>query len=209
MQILLQTVFRFLLAQDGFAKEIHIHAHAFTGAVGKVTHEQVFLAGQNDVGRFLLHVFFDQRQRDAGQIAAESLEALHQRAVHGAEKTRHALHIERVIETHIHADFLSGHLELANATGAVICYGDGADVEYPIEALRDGQRLSLGEVTLHIVATPGHTPESICIAIHEHPADEVPYGVLTGDTLFVGDVGRPDLVSAPGQSPDANGNGPG
>jgi DMSO/TMAO reductase YedYZ molybdopterin-dependent catalytic subunit/glyoxylase-like metal-dependent hydrolase (beta-lactamase superfamily II) len=119
------------------------------------------------------------------------------------EAAQHALHIERVIETHIHADFLSGHLELANATGAVISYGEGAEVEFPVKALHDGQRLSLGEVTLQVLATPGHTPESICIVIYEHPADEVPYGVLTGDTLFVGDVGRPDLVSAPGQSPDA------
>ena len=119
------------------------------------------------------------------------------------EAAHHTLHIERVIETHIHADFVSGHLELANSTGAVISYGEGADVEFPIEPLRDGQRLSLGEVTLEILATPGHTPESICVAIYEHPDDQVPYGVLTGDTLFVGDVGRPDLVSAAGLSTDA------
>src|SRR5262249_11744225 len=118
------------------------------------------------------------------------------------EAARHALRIERVIETHIHADFLSGHLELASSTGAVISYGEGADVEFPIEPLRDGQRVSLGEVTLEILATPGHTPESICIAIYEHPDDQVPYGVLTGDTLFVGDVGRPDLLSAAGLAAD-------
>jgi DMSO/TMAO reductase YedYZ molybdopterin-dependent catalytic subunit/rhodanese-related sulfurtransferase/glyoxylase-like metal-dependent hydrolase (beta-lactamase superfamily II) len=118
------------------------------------------------------------------------------------EAAQHALRIERVIETHIHADFLSGHLELADSTGAVISYGEGADVEFPIEPLRDGQRLSLGEVTIEILATPGHTPESICIAIYEHPDDQVPYGVLTGDTLFVGDVGRPDLLSAAGLSAD-------
>jgi glyoxylase-like metal-dependent hydrolase (beta-lactamase superfamily II) len=91
-------------------------------------------------------------------------------------------------------------LELADSTGAVISYGDGADVEFPIEPLHDGQRLSLGQVMLEILATPGHTPESIGIAIYQHPGDEVPYGVLTGDTLFVGDVGRPDLVSAAGLS---------
>src|ERR1700737_4710400 len=119
------------------------------------------------------------------------------------EAAHHALHIERVIETHIHADFLSGHLELANSTGAVISYGEGAEVEFPIEPLRDGQRLSLGDVTLQILATPGHTPESISIAIYQQPGDEVPYGVLTGDTLFVGDVGRPDLLSASGMSADA------
>lgn len=114
------------------------------------------------------------------------------------EAAKHGLRIERVIETHIHADFLSGHLELARATGAVICYGEQADVEFSIEPLRDGQRISLGEVTLEIRATPGHTPESISIVVYEHPGDEVPYGVLTGDTLFVGDVGRPDLCAADG-----------
>src|SRR5215207_4100037 len=108
------------------------------------------------------------------------------------------LAIERVIETHLHADFLSGHLELAAQTGAVISYGDGADVEFPIEPLHDGQRLSLGDVALEIVATSGHTPESICVVVYEHAEDEVPYGVLTGDTLFVGDVGRPDLLASTG-----------
>ena len=62
-------------------------------------------------------------------------------------------------------------------------------------ALHDGQRLSLGDVTLEILATPGHTPESICIVVYEHADDAMPYGVLTGDTLFVGDVGRPDLLA--------------
>lgn len=118
------------------------------------------------------------------------------------EAAEHGLHIERVIETHIHADFLSGHLELAAATGALISFGEGADVDFPIEPLRDGQRISLGEVTLEVLATPGHTPESICIVVYEHADDEIPYGVLTGDTLFVGDVGRPDLFVASGYSAD-------
>ena len=119
------------------------------------------------------------------------------------EAAEHGLHIERVIETHIHADFLSGHLELAAATGAVISYCEGAEVQFPIEPLRDGQRLSLGEVTLEILATPGHTPESICVVVYEHPDDAVPYGLLTGDTLFVGDVGRPDLLTSSGVSADS------
>jgi rhodanese-related sulfurtransferase/glyoxylase-like metal-dependent hydrolase (beta-lactamase superfamily II) len=122
--------------------------------------------------------------------------------IYVGEAAEHGLAIERVIETHVHADFLSGHLELAAATGAVISYGEGADVEFPIETVRDGQRLSLGEVTLEFLATPGHTPESICIAVYEHPGDEVPYGVLTGDTLFVGDVGRADLLASSGVSAD-------
>ncbi len=114
------------------------------------------------------------------------------------EAAEHGLHIERVIETHIHADFLSGHLELAAATGARISFGEAADVAFPVERLRDGQRISLGEVTLEILATPGHTPESICVVVYERTGDAVPYGVLTGDTLFVGDVGRPDLFVASG-----------
>jgi DMSO/TMAO reductase YedYZ molybdopterin-dependent catalytic subunit/glyoxylase-like metal-dependent hydrolase (beta-lactamase superfamily II) len=114
------------------------------------------------------------------------------------EAAARGLAIERVIETHVHADFVSGHLELAAEAGAVICYGEGAGVEFPIEAVRDGQRLSLGEVTLEILATPGHTPESVCIVVYEHPDDDVPYGVLTGDTLFVGGVGRPDLLASAG-----------
>lgn len=117
-----------------------------------------------------------------------------------SEAAEHSLRIERVIETHIHADFLSGHLELAAATGARICYGEDADVEFPIEPLRDGQRISLGRVTLEILATPGHTPESISIVVYENADDGVPYGVLTGDTLFVGDVGRPDLLADNGLS---------
>ncbi|MEU4846197.1 MBL fold metallo-hydrolase [Streptomyces gilvosporeus] len=116
------------------------------------------------------------------------------------------LRIELVIETHIHADFLSGHLELARATGATIAFGEAAETGFPIRRLRDGERLSLGGiagdgVTLTVLATPGHTPESICLVIHEHPDDDVPFGVLTGDTLFVGDVGRPDLLSSAGHSP--------
>ncbi|MGB8211223.1 MAG: MBL fold metallo-hydrolase [Mycobacterium sp.] len=117
-----------------------------------------------------------------------------------SEAAEHGLRIERVIETHIHADFLSGHLELAAATGALICYGEDADVEFEVEPLRDGQRISLGQVTLEILATPGHTPESICVVVYEHSDDEVPYGVLTGDTMFVGDVGRPDLLAGTGLS---------
>lgn len=108
------------------------------------------------------------------------------------------LHIELVIETHFHADFLSGHLELAHATGARIAYGPGARADYPIDVLEDGQHVSLGAVDLEVLHTPGHTPESISIVVREQAGDEIPYGVLTGDTLFVGDVGRPDLLVSVG-----------
>jgi len=125
-----------------------------------------------------------------------------QRDVSGylADADAAGLEIERVIETHFHADFLSGHLELAEATGAPICFGAQAEAEFRIERLADRQRISLGEVEVEVRATPGHTPESISLVVYEHADDLVPYGVLTGDTLFIGDVGRPDLLAAEGSS---------
>jgi len=114
----------------------------------------------------------------------------------------HNVAIELVIDTHFHADFLSGHLELAKATGAEIGFGARAQPEFAARALHDGERISLGDVTLEILETPGHTPESISIVVYEHAGDEVPYGVLTGDTLFIGDVGRPDLLASIGASSD-------
>jgi glyoxylase-like metal-dependent hydrolase (beta-lactamase superfamily II)/rhodanese-related sulfurtransferase len=112
------------------------------------------------------------------------------------------LAIERVIETHLHADFLSGHLELAEATGAAISYGSEARTDFAIDPLVHRQRLALGDVVLEIRHTPGHTPESISIVVWEHADDVEPWGVLTGDTLFVGDVGRPDLLTSVGWSAD-------
>ena len=103
-----------------------------------------------------------------------------------------------MINTHFHADFLSGHLELAQATGAWIGYGQVAQAEFETRSLADGERIDLGEVTLEIMATPGHTPESISVLVYEHAGDQVAYGVLTGDALFIGDVGRPDLLASIG-----------
>lgn len=110
------------------------------------------------------------------------------------------LTITKVIETHFHADFLSGHLELAEATGAAIVFGRAAAgrVGFPIETHANGEHLSLGTVDLEILETPGHTPESICVVVRPDGPDGVPDAVLTGDTLFIGDVGRPDLLSAVG-----------
>jgi hydroxyacylglutathione hydrolase len=118
------------------------------------------------------------------------------------DAAENGLTIERVIETHFHADFVSGHLELRDATGAAISYGPTAVAEYEIDSLSHGERLSLGDVELEIRHTPGHTPESICVVVREHADDETPYGVLTGDTLFIGDVGRPDLLASKGVSAD-------
>ncbi|MFH7334236.1 rhodanese-like domain-containing protein [Streptomyces sp. KHY 26] len=115
-----------------------------------------------------------------------------------ADAEAHGFTVEAVINTHFHADFLAGHLELAQRTGAWIGYGQHAVTEYPIRKLSDGERISLGEVTLQILETPGHTPESISILVFEKPDDTVPYGVLTGDALFIGDVGRPDLLASAG-----------
>jgi glyoxylase-like metal-dependent hydrolase (beta-lactamase superfamily II) len=116
-----------------------------------------------------------------------------------ADAKMHGLTIEAVINTHFHADFLAGHLELAARTGAWIGYGrHAADVEYPIRRLSDGERITLGDVTLEILETPGHTPESVSVLVYEHAGDDVAYGVLTGDALFIGDVGRPDLLSSVG-----------
>ena len=115
-----------------------------------------------------------------------------------ADARQLGLRIELVIETHFHADFLSGHLELATATGATIVYSSVAETEFESMGVADGERYSLGEVTLEFRHTPGHTPESLSIVVFEHPGDTVPYGVLTGDTLFIGDVGRPDLLASIG-----------
>ncbi len=112
------------------------------------------------------------------------------------------LTIELVIETHFHADFLSGHLELAKATGAKIVYSSVAETEFESMGVADGERYSLGDVTLEFRHTPGHTPESLSIVVYEHADDDVPYGVLTGDTLFIGDVGRPDLLASIGFTRD-------
>jgi glyoxylase-like metal-dependent hydrolase (beta-lactamase superfamily II)/rhodanese-related sulfurtransferase len=121
-----------------------------------------------------------------------------------ADAEAHGLTIGTVIETHFHADFLSGHLELAHHTGARIAYGAAAAgrAEFLIDTYSDGDRIRLGEVELEIRETPGHTPESISIVVYPHGGDAEPYGVLTGDTLFIGDVGRPDLLASVGVTAD-------
>jgi hydroxyacylglutathione hydrolase len=104
------------------------------------------------------------------------------------------LAIEGVINTHLHADFVAGHLELAAATGAWIGMGVAAQTDYPIRRLAHREHLSLGRVDLEILATPGHTWESISVLVRER-AHALPSTVLTGDSLFIGGVGRPDLVN--------------
>lgn len=115
-----------------------------------------------------------------------------------ADAEARGLTIEGVINTHFHADFIAGHLEMAARTGAWIGYGHRAETEYPIRKLSAGERINLGEVSLEIMETPGHTPESVSVLVFEKATDTVPYGVLTGDALFIGDVGRPDLLASSG-----------
>ncbi|MGW2848266.1 rhodanese-like domain-containing protein [Streptomyces sp. NPDC001108] len=115
-----------------------------------------------------------------------------------ADARAHGFTVVGVINTHFHADFVAGHLEMADATGAWIGYGRRAETEYPIRKLAEGERISLGDVVLEIMETPGHTPESVSVLVYERSDDTVPYGVLTGDALFIGDVGRPDLLASVG-----------
>ena len=112
------------------------------------------------------------------------------------------LRIAYVVETHFHADFLSGHLELAAATGAEIVVGAAVAPDFPARLVSDGERIPLGRVVLEFRATPGHTPESISVVVWEDADDPEPWGVLTGDTLFIGDVGRPDLLASVGVTAD-------
>ena len=107
------------------------------------------------------------------------------------------LTIEWVVESHFHADFLSGHLELAAATGAPIGIGSAGTTEFESHALADGELIDLGGVSLEVLHTPGHTPESISLVVRAAAGSD-PVAVLTGDTLFIGDVGRPDLLASVG-----------
>ncbi len=115
-----------------------------------------------------------------------------------ADAEANGLTITQVFLTHFHADYVSGHLELAAATGAEICMGEVAEAEFPIRSMADGERLVLGDVVIETWLTPGHTPESATYLVHEHQEDVTPTAILTGDTLFVNDVGRPDLLGAIG-----------
>jgi glyoxylase-like metal-dependent hydrolase (beta-lactamase superfamily II)/rhodanese-related sulfurtransferase len=105
------------------------------------------------------------------------------------------LKLKYILETHLHADFVSGHVELAQKTGARIVYGREAKARMPHLAVKDGDRLRLGEgVEIEVLETPGHTPESVCYLVRDLRRPDAPMKLFTGDTLFVGDVGRPDLL---------------
>ena len=106
------------------------------------------------------------------------------------------LKIRHIFETHLHADFVSGHKELAARTGAKIYIGARANAKFPHVPLSDGSEIKLGSVGIRALETPGHTPESVCLVIIDEEKSRDPWAVLTGDTLFIGDVGRPDLSPA-------------
>jgi hydroxyacylglutathione hydrolase len=125
-------------------------------------------------------------QRDIGQYVACADE--------------HGLAITHVFLTHLHADFVAGHLELRDRCRAAIYLGAAARTEYPFTPLHDGDQVRLGRVTIEALETPGHTAESISLVVYDLDRGNAPYAVLTGDTLFVGDVGRPDLRVALGWS---------
>ncbi len=100
--------------------------------------------------------------------------------------------IKYIFETHFHADFISGHLDIASSTGAPIIYGPHTETKLPVTIAKDGQKFSLGKITIEVLHTPGHTLESTCYLLKDETGKD--HCVFTGDTLFVGDVGRPDLA---------------
>ena len=112
------------------------------------------------------------------------------------EAAAHGLQIRWILETHLHADFVSGHRELAARTGATIGIGAKADAGFAHQALREGDEIRIGDMRVRALETPGHTPESLSFLVYEHAGDARPWAVLTGDTLFVGDVGRVDILSS-------------
>ena len=120
-----------------------------------------------------------------------------------AEAGTQGLRIRYVVETHLHADFVSGHRELAERSGAEIVFGRRAGAALPHRAVADGDELRVGAVVLRFLETPGHTPESVSVLVIDTAASPEPKMVLTGDTLFIGDVGRPDLAAGRGETPEA------
>jgi rhodanese-related sulfurtransferase/glyoxylase-like metal-dependent hydrolase (beta-lactamase superfamily II) len=117
------------------------------------------------------------------------------------DATQMGLQIRHVLLTHFHADFIAGHLELRHRTGAQVYLGARAEAEYPFVSVKEGDVLEFGTVRLQILETPGHTPESISILVYDLAQDaHSPHAVLTGDTLFIGDVGRPDLLASIGMT---------
>ena len=142
--------------------------------LGCLSHASYYLGSENEA------VIIDP-QRDVQQYLDEA-QANNQK-------------IKYIIETHSHADFVSGHIELAEKTDAEIVFGQRAQTKFPTHKVKDSDELNVGKVTLKFFETPGHTPEGICILAK---SDGETAKMFTGDTLFIGDVGRPDLIGSKG-----------
>lgn len=145
--------------------------------LGCLSHASYYLGSEGDAAII-------DPQRDVEQYLAEA-EANGQK-------------IKYVIETHSHADFVSGHIELATKTGAQIVYGERANTQFPTLKVKDGDELFVGRIKLRFLETPGHTPEGVTIVAEDTEFPDEPRKMFTGDTLFIGDVGRPDLVGSKG-----------
>jgi glyoxylase-like metal-dependent hydrolase (beta-lactamase superfamily II)/rhodanese-related sulfurtransferase len=139
---------------------------------------------------------------DEGSQTAAVIDPQRDIDVYLADAEAYGVAIRYVFLTHFHADFLAGHLELRNRAGAQICLNSRAKAEYAFIPFADGADLEFGDVRLRVLETPGHSPESISLLVYDLKRDKhKPHAVLTGDTLFIGDVGRPDLRAAMGYSP--------
>jgi glyoxylase-like metal-dependent hydrolase (beta-lactamase superfamily II)/rhodanese-related sulfurtransferase len=149
----------------------------------------------------LAHASYLIADRDSGQAAVVDPQRDVEQYV--ADAGELGCKIGHVFLTHLHADFIAGHLELRDRVGAEIHLGAQATAEYPFVPMADGDEVRLGGVRLSVLETPGHSPESISILVFDPDhGDDHPYAVLTGDTLFIGDVGRPDLRASLGWSAD-------
>lgn len=145
--------------------------------LGCLAHASYFIGSENEAAII-------DPQRDVDQYIAEA--------------TANDQKIKYIIETHSHADFVSGHIELAQKTGAAIIYGVRANTEFPTHKVKDGDELTVGSIKLRFLETPGHTPEGITIVAEDTENPDEPLKMFTGDTLFIGDVGRPDLIGSKG-----------
>jgi glyoxylase-like metal-dependent hydrolase (beta-lactamase superfamily II)/rhodanese-related sulfurtransferase len=148
----------------------------------------------------LAHASYLVADEDSGQAAV--VDPQRDVAQYLEDAHRLSCQIQHVFLTHFHADFIAGHLELRDTAGAEIQLGARANADYPFTPLVDGSTVSLGQVRLEAIETPGHSPESISLLVFESSQSERPYAVLTGDTLFIGDVGRPDLRASLGWGAD-------
>ncbi len=135
----------------------------------------------------MLRICWDRRARRSSSIRSATWRSISK--PHKSRGSRFA----QIFETHLHADFVSGHRELAARTGATIYLSRAAEATFPHVAVDDGFKLRMGKLNIEVLATPGHTPESISLLVTDEEKGEQPWAVLTGDTLFIGDVGRPDL----------------